>query len=114
MRTGNGDPVDLGQAGRVDERRRPRLQGSPDQRSAVGLPPRVLGNEAGSRGGRPGGHARIERHERGADHRARRRADEIDPRGIDIRDAVGVDVHPDLNHADELHEVGNRLPVRVA
>ena len=47
---------------------------------------------------------------------AERLAGVEDPRGVEIRCPVRVDVEPDLDLADELHQVDHRLaqPVTVA
>jgi len=40
--------------------------------------------------------------------------DKVNPRRVDIRAAIPVDVHADLDDAHELHEVDDRLPEGIA
>src|SRR5262249_30997849 len=43
-----------------------------------------------------------------------RPTDEVNPRRVDIREAIPIDVHADLDDPHELHEVDDRLQERVA
>ena len=74
----------------------------------------MLGDHAGGRHECRHRHRRVESHEARPHHRPRRCAHVVDTRRIDVADPIAVNVHTDLNHSNELHQVDHHLPVGVA
>src|SRR5439155_15478190 len=64
--------------------------------------------------GHAGPHVRLEGDELGAVDAAERLPEVVDAAGVQVGGTVAVDVDADLEHAHELHEVGDRLPQAVA
>ena len=59
-------------------------------------------------------NARLDGQERGPVDPAERLPEVIDARGVQIRKAVAVHVHPDLDDPDQLHQIRDGLPQPVA
>src|SRR5438270_742435 len=111
--TQNGHPVEAGNSRAVDERRHTRGQrgaggSAEDRRQAIvaAQSPRAIEHADVN--------ARLDGQEPGPVDPAEGLPEIIDARGVQIRYAVAVRVHTDLDDPDQLHQIRDALPLPVA